>query len=65
MRDNLIMAMVIITFVIGYFIFTSKINKDKFINKNMSYSPGHLIATENDILTGFDDTVLDLKDNFF
>lgn len=36
MRDNVILLFVILLFIIGYFKFTSKINKDQFINTNLS-----------------------------
>lgn len=36
MRGNLILLFVILLFIIGYFKFTSKINKDQFINANLS-----------------------------
>lgn len=36
MRDNVILLFVILLFIIGYFKFTSKINKDQFINANLS-----------------------------
>ena len=36
MRDNVILLFVILLFIIGYFKFTSKINKDQFVNTNLS-----------------------------
>ena len=33
MRDNIILLFVIVIFAIGYFRFTSKINKDQFNNQ--------------------------------
>lgn len=65
MRDNFIMSLVIITFIIGYFIFTSKLNKDRFINKNIADTRGHILMTENNILKRLNISVKNLHDIFF
>ena len=65
MRENLIMACIIIMFIIGYFIFTSKLNKDAFINTNMLNTRGHILVTEDNILTRLDNSVKKLHDTFF
>jgi uncharacterized protein YxeA len=63
MRDNIILLMVVLIFVAGYFIFTSKINHDKFTEiVNTSLHPYVLVEkvsnTHNNIIK-------QLKDDFF
>jgi hypothetical protein len=65
MRDNFIMSLVIITFIIGYFIFTSKLNKDTFINQNIADTRGYILNTENYILKRINISFKNLYDIFF
>ena len=55
MRDNIILLSIILIFIIGYFVFTSKINHDKFTeigNTNLhKYGLGEQVSdTKNKII---------------
>jgi|AACY02.16.fsa_nt_gi hypothetical protein len=66
MRENVALLFIIIIFIIGYFKFTSKINKDKFVDirniGNISLDP--LVLTEK-ISLHSNRIVQGLKDNYF
>ena len=58
MRDNVALLFIIILFIIGYFKFTEKINKDKFVDiRNV----GNIVVTNTSMVTLTTDLVTGIE----